>query len=124
MLYDYLAFLDMYILIFVCLIHIGVIDFLYCILSCLSQHIVYSCYIPILLIIFLPRLCVDKSDILVICMTSWCMTVPLLCNVCIACLCGTHIYPLTSNSLVSVDLVSLDLVFDTSLVTLFALRSS
>ena len=47
LLYDYLALLDMYILIFIYLIHIGMIDSLYCILSCLSQHIVYSCYIPI-----------------------------------------------------------------------------
>ena len=47
LLYDYLALLDMYILIFVYLICIGVIDSLYCILSCLSEHIVYSCYIPI-----------------------------------------------------------------------------
>ena len=36
LLYDYFAILDMYILIFVYLIHIGVIDSLYCILSCLS----------------------------------------------------------------------------------------
>ena len=47
LLYDYLALLDMYILIFIYLIHIGMIDSLYCILSCLSEHIVYSCYIPI-----------------------------------------------------------------------------
>ena len=44
LLYDYLALLDMYILILVYLIHIGVIDSLYCILSC---------YIPILFILFL-----------------------------------------------------------------------
>ena len=82
------------------------------------------CYIPILFIISLPSLCVDMSDIPVICMTVWCMTALLLCDACLVCLCGTHIYPLTSNSLVSVDLVSLDLVFDTRLVTLFALRPS
>ena len=92
------------------------IDSICCILSCLSRHIVYSYYIPILLIIFLLSLCVDMSDIPVICMTAI-----LLCDACIACLCGTHIYPLTSNSLDSVDLVSLDLVFDMRLVTLFAL---
>ena len=100
------------------------IDSICCILSCLSQHIVYSCYIPILLIIFLPNLCVDMSDIPVICMIAWCMTAILLCDACIACLCGTHIYPLTFNSLDSVNLVSLDLVFDMRLVTLFALRPS
>ena len=82
------------------------------------------CYIPILFIISLPSLCVDMSDIPVICMTVWCMTALLLCDACLVCLCGTHIYPLTSNSLVSVDLVSLDIVFDMRLVTLFALRSS
>ena len=53
LLYDYFALLDMYILIFVYFVHIGVIDFLYCILSCSSQHIVYSYYIPILFIMFL-----------------------------------------------------------------------
>ena len=111
----------MYILIFVYLIYLGMIDSLYCVLSYLSQHIVYSCYIPILLIIFLPSLCVDMSDIPVICMTAWCMTATLLCDACISCLCGTHIYPLTPNSLVSIDLISLDLVFDIRLVTLFAL---
>ena len=52
LLYDYLALLDVYILIFVYLIHIGVIDSLYCILSCLSQHIIYPCYILILFILF------------------------------------------------------------------------
>ena len=100
------------------------IDSICCILSYLSQHIVYSCYIPILFIIFLPSLYVDMSDILVICMTPWCMTAILLCDAYIACLSGTHIYPLTSNSLVSVDFISLDLIFDMRLVTLFTLRSS
>ena len=100
------------------------IDSLYCTLSCLSQHIVYSCYILILLVIFLPSLCVDMSDTLVIYMTTWCRTAILLCVACIVCLCGTHIYPLTSNFLVSVDFVSLDFVFDMTLVTLFVLRPS
>ena len=53
LLYDYLALLHMYILIFVYFVHIGVIDSLYCILSCLSQHFVYYCYILIFLIIFM-----------------------------------------------------------------------
>ena len=77
---DYLTFLDMHILIFLYLVHIGVIDSLYCILSCLSQYIVYSYYTPILLIIFLPSLCVAMSDIHVICMIAWCMTAILLCD--------------------------------------------
>ena len=91
------------------------IDSICCILSCLSRDIVYSCYISILLIIFLPSLCIDMSCIPIICMTAI-----LLYDACIACLCGTHIYPLTSNFLDSVDLVSLDLVFDMRPVTLFA----
>ena len=111
----------MYILIFLYLIHLDIIVSIFCILSCLFEHIFYTCYISILIIIFLPSLCVDMSDILVICMTAWCMTTILLCDACIAYLCGTHIYPLTSNSLVLVDLISLDLVFDMRLVTLFAL---
>ena len=69
---------------------------------------------------FLLSLCVDMNNIPVICMTAWCMTAILLCDACVACLCETHIYPLTSNSLDLVDLVSLDLVFDMRLVTLFA----
>ena len=121
---DYLTFLDMHILIFLYLVHIGVIDSLYCILSYLSQYIVYSYYTPILLIIFLPSLCVDMSDILVICMTAWCMTDTLLCDECISCLCGTHIYHFTSNSLVLIDFVFLVLAFDMRLVALFALRPS
>ena len=82
------------------------------------------CYTPILFILSLPNLCVDMSDIHVLCMISWCMTALLLCDACISCLCGIHIYPLTFNSLVSIDFVSLNLVFDMRLVTLFALRPS
>ena len=105
LLYDYLALLDMYILLFVYLIHIGMIDSLYCILSYLSQHIVYSCYIPVLFSYFLLSLCVDMDDIPVLCLAACCMTTLFLCDTCVACLCGVHIYPLTSNSLVSIDLV-------------------
>ena len=39
----------------------------------------------------------------------------------VACLCGTHAYPLISDSLILVDLISLDLIFDMRLVTLFIL---
>ena len=73
---------------------------------------------------FLLSLCGYINDIPVICMTGWCMTALLLCDACISCLCGIHIYPLTFNSLVSIDFVSLNLVFDMRLVTLFALRPS
>ena len=58
------------------------------------------CYIPILFILSLPSLCVDMSDILILCMTTWCMTAFLLCDV--VCLYRSHIYLLTSNPLVSV----------------------
>ena len=64
------------------------------------------------------------DNIPVISMTIWCMTAILLCDACNACLCGTHFYLLTSNSLVLIDLVFLDLVFDTRLVTLFTLQPS
>ena len=57
-------------------------------------------------------------------MNVCCMTTLLLCDACVAYLSGTHIYPFISNSLVLVDLVPLDLVFDMRLVTLFALRLS
>ena len=72
----------------------------------------------------MPSLCIDMSDIHIICMIVWCIIDLFLCDACVACLCETHIYPLTSNSLVSVDLVLLDPIFDTRLVTLFALRPS
>ena len=108
----------MYILIFVYLIHIGMIDSLYFILSYLSQHIIYSFYILFFLSCFLLSLCVDMDDIPVLCLTACCMTTLLLCDACVACPCGAHIYPLTSNSLVSVDFVSLDLTFDMRLITL------
>ena len=124
LLYAYLAFLNMYILIFVYLIHLGMIDSLCCITSCLSQHIVYYVIYLSCLSYFLPSLCVDISDILVICMTAWCITTLPLCDASIACLCGTHIYPFTSNSLVSVNFVSLDLLFDMRHVALFVLQPS
>ena len=77
-----------------------------------------SC-IFILLILFLLSFCVNMTDILVCCMIAFCMIVLILCDACIACLCGTHIYLFTSNFLVSVNFVSFDLVFDMRLVALF-----
>ena len=50
------------------------------------------------------------------------MTSLLLHDACVTCLCGSHIYPLISNSLVLVELVSFDLVFDMRLVALFNLE--
>ena len=92
------------------LVYLNILFILVIYLSCLSC--------------FLLSLCVDMDDIHVICLVACCMTTLLLCDACVACLCGTHIYPLISNSLVSIDLVSLDLIFDMGLVTLFALRLS
>ena len=65
---------------------------------------------------FMFSMCADMSDIHVLCMTAI-----FLCDACVACLCGSHIYSLTSNSLVLVNLVSLDLVFDMKLVASFVL---
>ena len=92
------------------LVYINILFILVIYLSCLSY--------------FLLSLCVDMDDIPVNCLTTYCMTTLLLCDACVVCLCGIHIYPLTSNSIVSVDLVSLDLVFDMRLVTLFAIWPS
>ena len=52
-------------------------------------------------------------------LTAYCMTSLFLHDACVACLCGSHTYPLISNSVVSVELVSLDLVFDMRLIALF-----
>ena len=67
-------------------------------------------YIPILFILSLPNLCVDMSDINVLCMTAL-----LLCNACVFCLCGSHFYPLTYNPLVSV-------IFFISILTFASVR--
>ena len=70
-------------------------------------------------------LCVDLDDIYLFCMTICCMTSSYPDVIAwVACLCGTHTYPLISQSLVSVDIVFLALVFDMRLVALFALRPS
>ena len=49
------------------------------------------------------RLCVDLDDIVVLCMTDCCITASHLLDH-VACLRGTHMYPLISKSLVLVDL--------------------
>ena len=54
----------------------------------------------------------------VLCLTTCCMTTLLLCDACVVCPCGHTSILFTSKSLVSVDFVSLDLVFDMRLVTL------
>ena len=101
LLYDYPIHFDMCILIISCLIHLDG-----CILSWSSLSMLSLLYIHLDYIVFcfLFNLCVDMDDIYALCMTVCCMTSLLLHDACIACLYGTHIYPLTSNSLVSIDL--------------------
>ena len=65
----------------------------------------------ILIIIFLFSLCADMDDILVLFLTAYCMTTLLLYDACVACLCGSHIYPLTFDPLVSVISFLLVLTF-------------
>ena len=106
-----------------------IFSFLYIsfILTRLILFIVYFVYLNIFFVYlsclscFLPSLCVDMSDIPIICMIAWCMIALLLCDACIVCLCGTHIYPLTSNFLLSVDLfpLILYLIQDSLLCLLF-----
>ena len=110
----------------------------FCCLSHSSWHVWFSWLYIIIIIMehailaryssrlsyFMLSLCVDLDDIHVLCMTAYCITSFLLHDACVACLCGTHTYPLVSKSLVLVNLVSLYLVFDTRLVILFALRLS
>ena len=106
---------------------------------CSSWHVYSLCYIlswltlsmPFILAryssrlsYFLLSLCVDLYDIYLLCITVCCMTTLLLHDACIACSCGSHTYPLISNSLVSIDFVSLDLLFDMRLITLIVLRPS
>ena len=54
-----------------------------------SEHAIYSCYIFIMIFIFLISLCVDMDDISVLCLTVCCMTAFLLCDymlfVCVGC---------------------------------------
>ena len=65
------------------------------ILSIVFKHGVYIYHFFYLFIM----VCVDISDIPVLCLTVWCMTTLLLCDCMFACSCGQHIYPLISNSL-------------------------
>ena len=82
------------------------VDSLGCILSWSSLSMLSLLYIHLdyFVFCFLFSLCVDMDDIYALCMIVCCMTSLLLHDACIACLYGTHIYPLTSNSLVSIDL--------------------
>ena len=71
------------------------------------EHVILAIYLS-RLSYFLLSLCVDLDDILVVCSITSYMTSLILHDACVACLCGSHTYPLISNSLVSVELVSLD----------------
>ena len=55
-------------------------------------------------------------------LTMCCMTTLFLHNCMFDCLCGIHIYSLISDSLVLVNLISLDLIFDMRLIALFVFR--
>ena len=111
LLYVYPIHLNMFILVVIYLVHLNVINSLCFILSCSSSHIVYPCYILILLIIFLLSLYVDMDDIPTLSMTTCCMSAFFLCNACIVFLCGSRIYLLISNPLVLVMPFSLVLTF-------------
>ena len=88
-------------------------------LNRLSIFVVYSSCLSYFLSLFL-----DLNDIPTLCMTVCCMTTLLLLDACISCQCGTHMCPFISNPLVSINHVSLDLIFGMRLVALFALWSS
>ena len=80
----------------------------------LVMSLVFHClfYTHHVHLILLLRLCVDMDDILVLCMIDCCMTTHLLLDCMLLVYVGTHIYPLISNSLVSVDYVSFVVVID------------
>ena len=78
----------------------------------------------ILLVVYYHDYHVDLDDLFLFCVIAWCMTTLFLHDACIAYLIGSHTYPFISNSLVSVELVFLDLVFHMSFLALFALRLS
>ena len=93
------------------------------IIMIIMEHVILARYSS-WLSYFLLSLCVDLDDIFLFCMIAWCMTALFLHDACIACLFRSHTYPFISNSLVSVELVFLDLVFHMIFVALFALRLS
>ena len=110
LLYDYLIHLDMCILIVACLIHL---DMLIIFVVYYLDHL-WACYSYVYssqLFCFLLSLCVDMNDIFILCMTICYMT-SFFSAWCLHCQStwDTYLSPY-SNSLVSVDLVSLDLVF-------------
>ena len=98
----------------------------WCWLSCLyiiMEHATlgtYSSWVSY----FLISWSVDLDYIYLLCMIAWCTTALFLYDACIACLCESHTYPLISNFLVSIDLISLDLIFHMRLVALFVIRPS
>ena len=94
------------------------ISWLYIILIVMEHAIIARYYSQI-------SLCVDLDDIYLFCMIVCYMTSSHPDVIAwVACLCGTHTYPLISESLVLVDFVFWGLVFDTRLVALFALLLS
>ena len=74
------------------------------------EHAILAIY-PFRLSYFLFGLCVDLDDIYMLCMIAWCMTALFLHDACVTYLCGSHIYPLTFNPLVSIISFILVLIF-------------
>ena len=92
-------------------------------LLCLSYHDDWSCCMIICLVLSLLSLSVDMDDTHAL--HDYVLhDYPFVAWLYVACLCGMHIYPFISSSLVSIDFIFLELVFDIRLVTLFVLRPS
>ena len=108
----YISFILVWLILYIVyyLVYLNILFILVIYLSWLSYSCLACVYIWVMYLLFAWLL---GSWLLFFRVSAW-----------VACLCGTDIYPLTSNSLVSVKLVSLDLVFDMRLVTLFALQPS
>ena len=89
--FSYLLYLDMFI--------VYTLDFS---TSPLSMPFILYIYL-----VFLCSLCVALDDIFAHCLIACCMTTFFCLTACLVCLCRTHMYPLISNSLVSINFVSI-----------------
>ena len=65
----------------------------------------------ILFVLSLLNLCVSMNDLNLFCMTNWLYDHLSLTWLHVSCLCGTHVYSLISNSLVSIIPISLAFTF-------------
>ena len=68
----------------------------------------------ILFVLSLLNLCVSMNDLTLFCMTNWLYDYLSLTWLHVACLCGTHVLSLISNSLVSIIPTSLAFTFSIS----------